>query len=74
MPASTINVSYADGSPAANVRVALSFSYGGMTGDQFTDKRGEVTIQHEGTGEATVFVKGQRKARSQAPGNTSVTV
>jgi len=73
MPASTIIVSYRDGSPASSTRVVLGFS-SGMTNPAFTDGRGHVTIEHSATGNATIYVRGSKVGTFRAPGRTAVTI
>ncbi|MEM6820311.1 MAG: hypothetical protein AAF558_00020 [Verrucomicrobiota bacterium] len=74
MAASTIIVSYPDGSPAANTRVSLLFDHGGMTPNHFTNSQGEVTIRHSGIGKATIFVNGNRSGAMNAPGTSSAVI
>jgi hypothetical protein len=71
MPASTIFVSHSDGSPSSSSKVVLGFS-AGMTQPGYTNKHGEVTIEHASTGKATVYVSGKNCGTFHAPGRTSV--
>ena len=73
MPVSTVHVQYRDGSPARKVRVVLGFSTG-MTREAFTDDRGEATVDHASTGNASVYVSGKKYHSFHAPGRTAVTV
>ena len=71
MPASTIFVSYPDGSPCSRTKVVLGLP-SGMSQPGFTDDRGQVTIQHSSTGQATVYVSGKDCGSFRAPNNFSV--
>jgi hypothetical protein len=73
MPASTIIVQHADGSPCRKVKVVLGFP-GGMTPAAYTDHYGAVTIEHRSTGKATIYVSGRSCGSFHAPGRTSVVV
>ena len=76
MAASKIIVQHRDGSPARRVRVRLGFDglARGMSGDAYTNDRGEAIIDHSGSGRATVYVSGRDVGKMQTPGTTVVTV
>ncbi len=73
MGVSTIHVNRS-GSPAASVKVMLSFSGGGVTGSVYTDRDGKAVISHDGSGTATVFVNGANRGTMRAPGTLSVSI
>lgn len=73
MPASTVNVYYADGSAARNVKVVLGFS-SGMSRPAYTDGYGVAQIEHASRGVATVYASGQNCGRFHAPGRTTVNI
>ena len=73
MPASTITVQHADGSPARHVRVVLGFS-SGNTDEEFTDSYGQAVVEHSSVGRATVYVSGRDCGSFHAPGRYAVTV
>lgn len=71
MPASVIIVQYRDGSPGIQRRVVLGFS-SGLTSPAYTDRHGEVCIEHSSVGRADVYVNGDKVGSFQAPGKTAV--
>lgn len=71
MPVSTIHVNH-NGSPAAGVKVMLSFATGGVTGAVYTDRQGQATISHTASGAAKVFVNGSSRGTMRAPGSIAV--
>ncbi len=50
----------------------LSFSTGGVTGAEYTDRDGRATISHTASGTATVFVDGRDRGTMRAPGTIAV--
>ena len=72
MPQSTIQVRK-NGKPVGGARVVLSLS-GGQTHSAHTDSDGYAKVNHESTGEATIFVDGSEIRKMRAPGDASVTI
>jgi hypothetical protein len=70
---STIYVEYDDGSPAAGARVGLGFS-SGVTGAYIANRHGVAEVEHESSGQATIFVNGRRCGSMYAPGEASITL
>ena len=68
---STIHVSYRDGSKPKGIRVVLGFS-GGTTREFYTDRNGDVVVEHASTGRADVYVSGNKVGTFHAPGETAV--
>ncbi len=73
MPASTIIVHHKDGSPARDTRVVLGFAMG-MSETVYTDRNGLAVVEHASRGEATVYIKGSKQGKFQAPGKFAVTL
>jgi hypothetical protein len=72
MPQSTIQVQKY-GKPISGARVVLSFSVG-QTDPAYTDSDGNAKVNHESTGEATIFVDGNETRKMRAPGSATVTI
>ena len=73
MKRSMVYVQYKDGSKPKGTKVVLGFS-AGMTKPAFTDKDGMAIIEHQSTGQATVYVSGSKKGSFRAPGTFVVTI
>lgn len=71
MPASSIIVSYRDGSPGSNKRVVLGFP-SGQSEAVYTDYYGKAVIEHSSVGLATVYVAGNNEGTFNAPGKHAV--
>jgi hypothetical protein len=72
MPQSTIQVRK-HGKPVSGARVVLSFS-GGQTHSAYTDSDGYAKVNHDSTGEATIFVDGSDERKMRAPGSATVSI
>lgn len=71
MATSTIHVNQ-NGRPTKGAKIKLSFATGGITGAVKTNSKGIATIDHEGTGTATIFVNGSKRGTFVAPGSITV--
>jgi hypothetical protein len=73
MAASTVIVSYRDGSPARGVRVVLGFC-GGQTKPAYTDHYGRAVVEHASAGRATIYVSGHNRGSFHAPGTAAAVI
>jgi hypothetical protein len=74
MHLSKIHVSYHDGSKPKGAKVVLGFTgmLGGMTKAAYTDAYGVALVEHASTGNADVYVSGNKVGSLRAPGQTVV--
>jgi hypothetical protein len=71
---SIIHVLYRDGSKPSGVKVVLGFTgmLGGMSKPAYTDSRGVAVVEHASTGDADIYVSGNKVGSLRAPGESAV--
>jgi len=71
---SKIHVSYGDGSKPKGTKVVIGFTgpLGGMSKPAYTDQYGVAIVEHSSTGNADVYVSGNKVGSFHAPGETAV--